>query len=936
MEDFLLIMLLDLTHLPKTSLFVIFCFCHEYFLIFVQTITLAHQLPIDILPPIRSKRDKTLWIGGMFPQTGEWAGGEAAFPAALKALDQINQREDILPGYYLNLSAYDTRCSPGLGTTILYELLYNKTFGSVNSSILMLLGPACSPVSTAVGEAAKMWNLIVLSYGSSSPALSDRVRFRTFFRTHPPATLHNPTRIKFFDLFGWKRIAILIQTEEVWQSTAEHLEALARRHNVHIAVRQLFDNDPSHAISNLKKDDIRIIVGLFYEEKARKVFCKAFQQGYYGESYVWWLIGWYADDWFLKKNDVDCTAEEMSRAVEGHFTTEIQMLTDSTTRTISGITAQEFITDLNSTLKHLFPTKPIESVGGYVEAPLAYDATWALALALNRSLQRTNLEEWTYGNTAMKEIMMDDMERTDFFGVSGAVKFDKLGNRMSKVVVEQLRNGLYRRLARFDAEKGSIEWLGGEEPDGNRCWNYRYTNSSTNEKRRQAPFDQLQISRQVQEISHPLYLTMSCFAGLGLFFAIVCLILNLVYRKRKFIWQSKPMYNNCALIGGIICLADVFLLGADSQTDKPDRFVRLCQLKGSLLAAGFSICYGGLLAKLVRTYLISTKKTINRIWSTFELYIIVGSLLLIDFIVFFVWHWKDPLDFRSEATREGQTINDVKIVYQFQQCRSKQHMIWIGLLYSIKGILIVIGIYLSYETRASKIEMINDAHLVRMCTYNIFIVCLISASLTLIIERNQDADFAFASIAIILCCFVSFGLIFLPKILCIIRGRDQPLSSSNNKENSTSISTGGHGSNAATQQLSSEDEEKHRKLIAENEQLKNLIAEREARVNELIEKLKQRGSNIVIRDVQRFSGSTAGGHTSILHDNDGLNNADGTAYVMRRRSTFVNPITLSTRISNVGLSTTTTTSITGKNVEVSSEANNAKLSSSSSYRESVC
>ena len=102
----------------------------------------------------------------------------------------------------------------------------------------MLLGPACSPVSTAVGEAAKMWNLIVLSYGSSSPALSNRARFRTFFRTHPPATLHNPTRIKFFDLFGWKRIAILIQTEEVWQSTAEHLESLARKHNIHVSANK--------------------------------------------------------------------------------------------------------------------------------------------------------------------------------------------------------------------------------------------------------------------------------------------------------------------------------------------------------------------------------------------------------------------------------------------------------------------------------------------------------------------------------------------------------------------------------------------------------------------------------------------------------------------------------------------------------------------------
>ena len=168
----------------------------------------------------------------------------------------------------------------------------------------------------------------------------------------------------------------------------------------------------------------------------------------------------YADDWYEKVNDVECTAEQMSRAVEGHFTTEIQMLTDETRETISGLTAQEFINNINATLRHLFPSKPIESIGGYVEAPLAYDATWALALSLNLSLQRTNLEEWTYENTHMKEIMyvkmirikiydicrlcigyrMEDMEQTDFFGVSGGVKFDKLGNRMSKVVVEQLRS----------------------------------------------------------------------------------------------------------------------------------------------------------------------------------------------------------------------------------------------------------------------------------------------------------------------------------------------------------------------------------------------------------------------------------------------------------------------------------------------------------------
>ncbi|KHJ41633.1 hypothetical protein D918_08280 [Trichuris suis] len=57
-----------------------------------------------------------------------------------------------------------------------------------------------------------------LAYGASSPALSDRTRFPTLFRTHPSATIHNPTRIKLFKKFGWKKIAILQSVEEVFSS----------------------------------------------------------------------------------------------------------------------------------------------------------------------------------------------------------------------------------------------------------------------------------------------------------------------------------------------------------------------------------------------------------------------------------------------------------------------------------------------------------------------------------------------------------------------------------------------------------------------------------------------------------------------------------------------------------------------------------------------
>lgn len=59
-----------------------------------------------------------------------------------------------------------------------------------------------------------------LCYGASSPALSDRNRFPTLFRTHPSATVHNPTRIKLMERFGWSRVAILQQAEEVFISVS--------------------------------------------------------------------------------------------------------------------------------------------------------------------------------------------------------------------------------------------------------------------------------------------------------------------------------------------------------------------------------------------------------------------------------------------------------------------------------------------------------------------------------------------------------------------------------------------------------------------------------------------------------------------------------------------------------------------------------------------
>ena len=59
------------------------------------------------------------------------------------------------------------QCDAGMGAKVMYDLLYYNP-----QKVLLLAG--CSTVCTTVAEAARMWNLVTVCYGASSPALSNR------------------------------------------------------------------------------------------------------------------------------------------------------------------------------------------------------------------------------------------------------------------------------------------------------------------------------------------------------------------------------------------------------------------------------------------------------------------------------------------------------------------------------------------------------------------------------------------------------------------------------------------------------------------------------------------------------------------------------------------------------------------------------------------
>jgi gamma-aminobutyric acid type B receptor len=291
------------------------------------------------------------------------------------ALVDVNAREDILPGYTLvlhwkdsgvgvaGIKAFHSRalaqspivlsaqCQAGLGARGMYELLYNEP-----TKIMLLSG--CSPVATIVAEAANMWNLLVVGafkcfyvcileqmvYGAESPELSNRARFPTLFRTHPSAVIVNPARVKLFNDYGWKKVAILQSVEGVFTSVCGlsvyfitcvfRLPKTWKRNVLNTAykclVRASWTTRQMHCLvydatthASLSVCSMSLRPDVF---SARLSAIRRLREYYavqlskmkqlYGRRYQWLLIGWYDDDWFVPKPNehLGCTLEEVCAA----------------------------------------------------------------------------------------------------------------------------------------------------------------------------------------------------------------------------------------------------------------------------------------------------------------------------------------------------------------------------------------------------------------------------------------------------------------------------------------------------------------------------------------------------------------------------------------------------------------------------------------------
>ena len=115
-----------------------------------------------------------------------------------------------------------------------------------------------------------------------------------------------------------------------------------------------------------------------------------------------------------------------------------------------------------------------------------------------------------------------------------------------------------------------------------------------------------------------------------------------------------------------------------------------------------------------------------------------------------------------------------------------------------------------------------------MSVYNVVILCVITAPVSLVISNQTLGHFAFIAFTILCCSFLTMILVFVPKIVELVRRRGAQAFMSSN-------TNGTFHDNMSIQ----EQQEKFQKLSQENDELMTKISEKDSQIEEIRKQIEE-------------------------------------------------------------------------------------------------
>ncbi|TRY84326.1 hypothetical protein DNTS_025433, partial [Danionella cerebrum] len=375
--------------------------------------------------------------------------------------------------------------------------------------------------------------------------------------------------------------------------------------DIQIADTESFSNDPC---VNVKK-------------------LKAYNLNMYGSKYQWIIPGWYQGNWWEQANSTNCTTKKLLTAMEGYISVDFEPLSAKQIKGISGRTPQEYEREYNREREQ----KGVETSKFH---GFAYDGIWVIAKTLTRVMELLRHKErhdmyhnFTVDDREVGKMVLDVMNETNFFGVTGQVMF-RNGERMGTIKFTQFQEGQEVKVGEYNAIADVLDLI----------------NNTIRFQGVEPPKDRTFVRLQRRQINVPLYSILSTITILGMLMGGAFLFFNIKNRNHRLIKMSSPYMNNLIILGGMLSYASIFLFGLDGSFVSDKEFETLCTVRTWILIVGYTTAFGAMFAKTWRVHAIfKNVKMKKKIIKDQKLFIIVGGMLLIDLCILICWQIVDPL-----------------------------------------------------------------------------------------------------------------------------------------------------------------------------------------------------------------------------------------------------------------------------------------------------
>ncbi|XP_055677192.1 gamma-aminobutyric acid type B receptor subunit 2 isoform X2 [Lutzomyia longipalpis] len=679
-----------------------------------------------------------VYIAGFFPYGDGVENahtGRGVMPSVKLALDHVNEHSTILRNYRLHMWWNDTECNAAVGVKSFFDMMHSGPHK------LMLFGAACTHVTDPIAKASKHWHLTQLSYADTHPMFT-KDAFPNFFRVVPSENAFNAPRLALLRRFNWTRVGTIYQNEPRYSLPHNHMVADLDAMGMEVVETQSFVQDVSESLRKLKEKDVRIILGNFNETWARRVFCEAYRLEMYGRSYQWLIMGTYNAEWW--NTSADCNQEELQTALESTIMTDLLPLSTSGDITISGITPDEYLTEYDKRRGGEY-----SRFHGYT-----YDGIWAVALAIQYVSQRKDqlINKFQYRIKEWENIFIEALKNTSFEGVTGPVRFYN-NERKASILLKQFQTGVEVKIGEYNSMHGHLDLSLGEQ--------MRWVGRSP-------PKDRTVLLIEHSQVNLTIYAVLASCSVAGIIMAVSFLIVNIMYRNQRYIKMSSPHLNNLIIIGCMLTYLSVIFLGLDSGLSSIAAFPYICTARAWLLMAGFSLAFGAMFSKTWRVHSIFTDLKLNKkVIKDYQLFMVVGVLLAIDLAIMTTWQIADPFyrDTKQMEPYPHPSLEDVLIARENEYCQSEKITVFIGVIYAYKGLLLIFGAFLAWETRHVSIPALNDSKHIGLSVYNVVIMCIMGAAIAIVLSDRKDAAFILISVFIIFCTTATLCLVFVPKIV---------------------------------------------------------------------------------------------------------------------------------------------------------------------------